>query len=84
MSEGQWVNKGEGLSENDTHRPVSELGEWESNHPLEHKRSLVRTLQQRAESLTSEEEDKTKEEEHIKKVVKMNGYKPWIFNTIEP
>jgi hypothetical protein len=42
------------------------------------------TLLQRTERLTSEEEDKTKEVENIKKVLKMNGCKPWIFNTIQP
>ena len=57
---------------------------WESHHSLEHKRSMVRTLLQRAESLVSEKEDKTKEVEHIKKVLKMYGYKPWIFSTMQP
>ena len=39
---------------------------------------------QRTESLTSEAEDKTKEVENIKKVLKTNGYKHWIFNTMQP
>ena len=30
------------------------------------------------------EEDKTKEVEHIRKVLKMNCYKPWNFKTIKP
>ena len=38
----------------------------------------------RPESLVSEKEDKPKELEHIKKVLKINGYKPWIFNTMQP
>ena len=28
--------------------------------------------------------DKTKGVEYIKKVLKMNSYKPWIFNTVQP
>ena len=42
------------------------------------------TLLQWAESLVSEKEDKIKGVEHIKKVLKMKGYKPWIFNTMQP
>ena len=56
----------------------------EPNHPLEHRRSVVRNHLQRTESLTSEDEDKSKQVEYIKNVPKMNRYKPWIFNTAQP
>ena len=56
----------------------------EPNHPLDDRRSVVRILLQRAESLTSEDEDKSKEVEYINNVLKMNRYKPWIFNTAQP
>ena len=53
---------------------------FESNHSLQHKRSVVRSLMDRAEKLTSKEEDKKTEVQHIKKVLKTNKYKPWSFN----
>ncbi len=33
----------------------------------------------RAENLVTEQEDKNKETSHIKKVLRTNGYKPWMF-----
>ena len=52
---------------------------FESNHSLQHKRSVVRSLMDRAEKLITKEEDKTAEINHIKKVLQYNKYKPWTF-----
>jgi hypothetical protein len=51
---------------------------FSSNHPLEHKRGVVRTLFHRAESIVSKEEDKVTEKEHIRSALRLNGYPDWI------
>ena len=57
---------------------------FQSNHHLEHKRSVIRTLFHRANNLVITPEDRAKETEHVKAVLKDNGYKPWIFKLPKP
>ena len=50
---------------------------WDSNHLLDHKTSVARTLLQRAEDIVSDPKEKKEEIRHIKEVLTINGYKPW-------
>ncbi len=53
---------------------------WESNHHLDHKRSVVRTLLNRAETHVSDPKDKESEINHVRTVLKANGYKDWVLD----
>ena len=52
---------------------------WDSNHHLEYKSSIVHSLLHRAETVVSELEHGREEVNHIKKVLTVNGYKKWSF-----
>ena len=56
---------------------------FQSNHPLEHKRGVVKTLAYRAKPVVSEREDRRKELEHLRGVLKCNGYPDWILRELK-
>jgi hypothetical protein len=51
-----------------------------SHHPLEHKRSVVRTLMHRAQNIVTLDEDKDQEKAHVRSALRANGYKDWALN----
>ena len=61
----------------DTH--TDQYLNFDSNHPLEHKRGVVRTLMNRAKCVVSNDEDLQQEVNHLKAVLKINRYPDWIF-----
>ena len=56
---------------------------FQSNHPLEHKRGVVRTLAYRAKTVVSEREDRKKELEHLRGALRCNGFPDWILHQLE-
>jgi hypothetical protein len=49
-----------------------------SHHPIEHKRSVVRSLVNRAHNIISNDEDIKQEIAHINRVLKQNDYEDWL------
>ena len=54
-----------------------------SNHPLEHKRGVVKTLMiHRVNTIVSDERDKVDDRSHVKHTFTMNCYPEWLINSI--
>ena len=49
-----------------------------SNHPLKHKRGVVRTLLHRAEAIVRDPLELVEEKTHIKQALLWNGYPAWL------
>ena len=57
---------------------------WNSNHTLDHKRSVVRTLLRRADKIVTSPDDKKAEIEHVTKALAANGYQKWALSLPPP
>ena len=57
---------------------------FSSNHPIQHKRSVVRTLLHRAHNYVSEEHDRQREIHHVTRALKANGYEDWAISNPKP
>nr|VZI01498.1 unnamed protein product [Spirometra erinaceieuropaei] len=53
---------------------TTQILNFNSNHPISHKRSCVRTLFRRVETHCSEPEDKVAESQYLRRVFRENGY----------
>ena len=51
---------------------------FDSNHPLEHKRSVVRMLTHRARSIVSDLGERNEELDHVRTALGYNGYPDWL------
>ena len=60
----------------DTH--TDQYLNFNSNHPLEHKRGVVRTLTHRAKTVVSDLEERKKELEHVGRALGYNEYPEWM------
>ena len=54
---------------------------FDSHHPLQHKLGVIRTLQYRADTLVTEQQDKDQEINHINNALRKCGYQDWVLHT---
>ena len=54
---------------------------FNSNHPLYHKKSVVKTLLHRADTLISNEEDWQEEIKQVRTALQLNGHPNWVLNS---
>ncbi len=71
-SERRWDHQNAGLPETHPHRPVPQIGKY----PHGRTQKICRQNLHRAEILVLVQQDKNKETNHIKKVLRTNCYKP--------
>ena len=50
---------------------------FRSNHPIQHKQSVVRILFNRADNYVTTEEDRNAERRHVRRALRANNYTPW-------
>ncbi|XP_072048801.1 uncharacterized protein [Amphiura filiformis] len=65
------------LIKKDTHTDQYLL--FDSHHPLVHKLGVIKTLFHRADTISSNEDAKTKEHKHLKSALGACGYRKWTF-----
>ena len=53
-----------------------------SNHPLQHKLGVIRTLYHRADTVITDSDDTTAEKEHINNALVKCGYPKWAFDRV--
>ena len=56
---------------------------FQSQHPLQHKLAVIRTLLERIDSIVTEEEDRKQEEEHIRTALHTFGYSDWAIKRVK-
>jgi len=56
---------------------------FSSHHLIEHKRSVVRTLLQRSQSLITDSHDRQLEDAHVEKALRSCGYPDWTFRKVK-
>ncbi|KAI8505985.1 hypothetical protein Bbelb_163380 [Branchiostoma belcheri] len=56
---------------------------FQAHHPLHQKLGVIRTLMNRCNSVVTEEEDKERETQHIKRALIRCGYPQWTFQKVE-
>ena len=78
----------EGKLETDVYRKPSHTDKflsYDSHHPVSHKRSVAKTLLQRAESLTSNSDSQANEREYVLNVLSENDYpKRFLNDSLKP
>ena len=60
---------------------INQYLNFNSNHPLNHKKSVVKTLLHRADTLISNEKDRQEEIKQVQTALQLNGYPNWVLNS---